>query len=279
MKANRDDPIGIFDSGLGGVSTLGQAMHMLPQEKFIYYGDSGVPPYAFMTGAQIRQRCREICDGFVAQNAKAIVIACNTATSAALEDLKARYDIPVLGIVPAVEDAVAQGGGGKILLLATEFILQSETLRDLIQIYAAQHEIEMRAPREIIDLVESGTIDGPQMDACIRRFFGDLNTDAFTAVIFGCTHLGFLIRGINDVLGSEIHIADGNKDTVRELIEVLNTLDLCREGDRSGGVDISNSGGEPYIQNAQKMLRVHLHNLEEASKPHLMPNGGVVPRI
>jgi glutamate racemase len=168
MKANKDDPIGIFDSGLGGISTLGQAMHMLPQEKFIYYGDSGVPPYAFMTASQIRQRCHGICDWFVTQRTKAIVIACNTATSAALEDLKTRYDIPVLGIVPAVEAAVAQGGSGKILLLATEFTIRSETLRGLIQHYGADREIETRAPREMIDLVESGRIDGPQMEACIR---------------------------------------------------------------------------------------------------------------
>jgi glutamate racemase len=264
MKANKDDPIGIFDSGLGGVSTLGQAMHMLPLEKFIYYGDSGVPPYAFMTASQIRKRCHGICDWFVAQRTKAIVIACNTATSAALENLQTRYDIPVLGTVPAVEVAVAQGGSGKILLLATEFMIQSETLGELIQQYGADREIETRAPREMIDLVESGTIDGPQMDACIRRFFEDLDTVAFAAVVFGCTHLGFLSRAISDVLGPDIHIADGNEETVGQLIQVLNTLDLRRAaGDRSGEVDISNSGGAQYVQNAQKMLQVHLHNLTE----------------
>jgi glutamate racemase len=264
MKANKNDPIAIFDSGLGGVSTLGQAMHLLPQEKFIYYGDSDVPPYAFMTSSQIRQRCRQICDGFIAQRAKAIVIACNTATSAALEDLKTRYDIPVLGIVPAVEAAVAQGGSGKILLLATEFTIRSETLRELIQHYAADREIETRAPREMIDLVESGSIDGPQMDACIRRFFEDLDTDTVGAVVFGCTHLGFLSRLISDVLGPDIHIADGNKETIRQLVRVLNTLDLRRAaGERSGEVEISNSGGVQYVQNAQKMLQSQLHNLSE----------------
>jgi glutamate racemase len=264
MKANKDDPIGIFDSGLGGVSTLGQAMHMLPQEKFIYYGDSGVPPYAFMTASQIRQRCHRICDGFVAQRAKAVVIACNTATSAALEDLKTHYDIPVLGIVPPVEAAVAHAGNGKILLLATEFTIQSETLRELIQHYGADREIETRAPREMIDLVETGTIDGPQMDACIRRFFEGLDTDAFAAVVFGCTHLGFLSRTISDVLGLDIHITDGNEETIRQLIQVLKTSDLRRAaGDRSSEVDISNSGGAQYVQNARKMLRTHLHNLAE----------------
>ena len=264
MKANKDDPIGIFDSGLGGVSTLGQAMHMLAQEKFIYYGDSGVPPYAFMTASQIRQRCHRICDGFIAQRAKAIVIACNTATGAALEDLKTRYDIPVLGIVPAVEAAVARGGHGKILLLATEFTIQSETLRELIQNYAADREIETRAPREMIDLVESGSIDGPPMDACIRRFFEGFDTDTFGAVVFGCTHLGFLNRLISDVLGPDIHIADGNQETIRQLIRILNTLDLRRAaGDPIGEVDISNSGGAQYVQNAQKMLQTHLHNLSE----------------
>jgi glutamate racemase len=264
MKANKDGAIGIFDSGLGGVSTLGQAMHMLPREKFIYYGDSGVPPYAFMTAAEIRQRCRGICDGFMAQRAKAIVIACNTATSAALEDLKARYDIPVLGIVPAVEAAVAQGGGGKILLLATEFTIRSETLLELIQNYGAGREIEMRAPREMIDLVESGTIDGPRMDACIRRFFKDINTDRFSAIVIGCTHLGFLNGLICDFIGPDIHIADGNKETISKLIRILNKLDLRRAaGDHNGEADISNSGGAQYVQNAQKMLQTHLRNLLE----------------
>jgi len=264
MKANKDDPIGIFDSGLGGVSTLGQAMHMLPQEKFIYYGDSGVPPYAFMTASQIRHRCHQICDGFVAQRAKSIVIACNTATSAALENLKRRYDIPVLGIVPAVKAAVAQGGSGKILLLATEFTIQSETLRELIQHYGADREIETRAPREMIDLDESGTIDGPQMEACIRRFFEGLDSDAFAAVIFGCTHIGFLSRAISDVLGPGIHIADGNEEIIRQLIQVLNTMGLRRAAEgRSGEVEISNSGGAQYVQNAQKMLQAHLHKLSE----------------
>ena len=270
MKANKDDPIGIFDSGLGGISTLGQAMHMLPHEKFIYYGDSGVPPYAFMTASQIRQRCQRICDAFVARHTKAIVIACNTATSAALEDLQRRYDIPVLGIVPALEEAVAQVGSGKILLLATEFMIQSDSLRELIQLYGADREIKTRAPRELIDLVESGTIDGPQMDACIRRLFEGLDTDAFTAVVFGCTHLGFLSHAISEFMDHDIHIADGNKDTIRKLIQVLNTLRLCRTvEDRSGEVDISNSGGAQYVQNARKMLQVHLHNLKTASKPDL----------
>ena len=266
MKVNRNDPIGIFDSGLGGISTLGQAMHILPQEKFIYYGDSGVQPYAFMAASQIKNRCYEICDWFVARQTKAIVIACNTATSAALEDLKKRYDIPVMGIVPAVEDAVAHGGSGRILLLATEFTLKSETLRDLIQLYAADYEIEKQAPREMIDLVESGHIEGPQMDACIRRFFEDLKIDTFGAVVFGCTHLGFLNGLISDFIGPDIYIADGNRDTIRQLIQVLNDLDLRRTtGQRGGLVDISNSGGELYIQNAQKMLKIHLHNLKVAS--------------
>ncbi|MHC4074044.1 MAG: glutamate racemase [Planctomycetota bacterium] len=267
MKANKDDPIGIFDSGLGGISTLGQAMHMLPQEKFIYYGDSGVAPYAFMTASKIRQRCRGICDLFVAQHTKAIVIACNTATSAALDDLKSCYDIPVLGIVPAVEAAVAQGDSGKILLLATEFTIQSESLRELIQKYAAVREIETRAPREMIDLVESGRIEGPQMEACIRRFFEDLETDTLGAVVFGCTHLGFLVRLIGAVLGPDICIADGNNETIKQLIRVLDTLDLCQAaGDRSGDVDISNSGGAQYVQNAKKMLQTHLYNLSKIAR-------------
>jgi glutamate racemase len=122
----------------------------------------------------------------------------------------------------------------------------------------------------MIDLVESGSIDGPQMDACIRRFFEGLDTDAYAAVVFGCTHLGFLIRAISDVLGPDIHIADGNEETIRQLARVLNTSDLRRAaGERKAEVEISNSGGAQYVQNAQKMLQTHLHNLEAASKPDL----------
>ena len=148
----RYDPIGMFDSGLGGVSCLGQGIHMLPHERFVYFGDSGVEPYALLPQTQVKKHCFDACDLLVEKGAKAIVVACNTATSVAIADLKKRYDIPVLGTEPAIKHAVNFGLPGKIVVMATGMTLQSEMLGALIDRYGAGCEFVKLPCRKIITL-------------------------------------------------------------------------------------------------------------------------------
>ena len=221
MVAKKDDPIGMFDSGLGGVSCLGQGIHMLPNERFVYFGDSGVEPYALLPKAAVKAHCFNACDVLVEKGVKAIVVACNTATSVALTDLKKRYDLPVLGTEPAIKLAASFGLTGKIVVMATGMTLQSKMVGRLIDRYGAGCEFVKLPCRKIITLVESGIIDGIEIEDSIQTCFKGLDPGTISAVAIGCTHFGFIENSLKKVLGEHIRIADPNEGIIRHLKNIL----------------------------------------------------------
>ena len=263
VSSKKDAPIGIFDSGLGGVSCLGQGMHMLPQERFIYFGDSGVSPYSLMTKPEVKDLCFKACDFLVDQGAKAIVVACNTATCVAVTALREKYRIPILGMEPALKVAVDCGLEGIIIVIATGMTLKSRMMDNLIARFGQGCEIVKLPCRDVITLVESGIIDGPEMEESLGKYFAGFNPDHITSVVFGCTHFGFLEKPLKKVLGEHIRIADGNAGTIRHLKQILRERDLLNDGEMGlKEAEIYNSGGHEYIANARMMLSKHLANLK-----------------
>lgn len=267
MGVNKDNPIGMFDSGLGGVSCLGQGIHMLPNERFVYFGDSGVEPYALLPKTEVKKLCFNACDFLVENGAKAIVVACNTATSVALADLRKKYAIPVLGIEPAIKPAVSFGLKGKIVVMATSMTLQSKMVDTLIDRYGEGFEIVKLPCRKLITLVESGIIDGLEIEGAIKEYFKDLDPNNISTVVIGCTHLGFLEKPLKKVLGNHIHIADPDEWIIRRLKSILAQKNLLNAAMiNSPMVEIYNSGGKIFIENSKKMLEKHLLNLKEKTK-------------
>jgi len=263
VSDDKDAPIGIFDSGLGGVSCLGQGMYMLPRERFVYFGDSGVSPYSLMPKAEVKDLCFQACDFLVAKQVKAIVVACNTATSVAVTELREKYQIPILGMEPALKVATDFGLEGKIIVMATGMTLKSRMMDNLITRFGQGHDIVKLPCRDVITLVESGIIDGPQMEVCLGKYFAEFNPDHIASVVFGCTHYGFLKRPLNKVLGEHIRIADGNEGTIRHLKQILKERNLLSGRDIGvSDAEIYNSGGPEFIANARKMLVQHLANLK-----------------
>jgi glutamate racemase len=259
MGGKKDNPIGMFDSGLGGVSCLGQGIHMLPNERFVYFGDSGVVPYALLPKTEVKKLCFNAGDFLVEKGAKAIVIACNTATSVALTDLRKRYGIPVLGTEPAIKPAVGFGLKGKIVVMATSMTLQSKMVDTLIDRYGEGFEFVKLPCRRLITLVESGIIDGIEIEGAIKECFKDLDPNSMSTVVIGCTHLGFLKKSIKKVLGNHIRIADPNEGIIRHLKSILEQENLLNdEKVNHPAVEIYNSGGEIFIENSKIMLEKHL---------------------
>jgi glutamate racemase len=259
LKHKQQDPIGVFDSGLGGISTLAQGMHMLPEESFVYFGDSGVPPYALLPEKEVKQLCLRACDFLIDQGVKAILIACNTATNAALHDLQRSFDLPIVGIQPALREAATCEVPGKIIVMATEMMLESPALEAVIQTQCAGRDVARMYCRPLINLVESGVIDGPQMEACLNDHFTPFQSDAIGSVVLGCTHLGFLAPLIRKLLGVQVRLDDGNAKSIGVLTEALQRagcLNLSPTGAQT--VEIFNSGGDVYIANANSMLSKHL---------------------
>jgi glutamate racemase len=267
MGAKKDHPIGMFDSGLGGVSCLGQGIHMLPNERFVYFGDSGVEPYAHLSEAGVKQLCFKACDLLVEKGAKAIVVACNSATSVAITDLRKRYGIPVLGTEPAIKLAVSFGLPGKIVVMATGMTLQGKMVGTLIDRFGAGYEFVKLPCRKIITLVESGIIDGIEIEDSIQTCFKGLDLDTISSVVIGCTHFGFLENSLKKVLGEHIRIADPNDGIIRRLKNILEQENLLNDTKiNTPLVEMVNSGGEVYAENAKKMLAKHLLNLKEEPK-------------
>ena len=265
VSNNKDAPIGIFDSGLGGVSCLGQGMHMLPRERFIYFGDSGVSPYSLMPKPEVKDLCFQACDFLVDRGVKAIVVACNTATSVAVTALREKYPIPILGMEPALKVATDFGLEGTIIVMATGMTLKSRMMDNLISRFGQGYDIVKLPCRDVITLVESGIIDGPEMEECLGKYFAEFNPDSIASVVFGCTHYGFLEKQLKKVLGQHIRIADGNEGTIRYLKQILIERDLLSSRDADvSEAEIYNSGGPEYIANARKMLSQHLANLKGA---------------
>ena len=255
---DQQDPIGVFDSGIGGISTLAQGMHMLPRESFVYFGDSGVPPYALLPEKDVKQLCLHACDFLIDKGVKAILIACNTATTAALSDLQNSFDLPIVGIQPALREAATCDVPGKIIVMATEMMLESQSLEEMIHTHCTGRDVVRMYCRSLINLVEAGVIDGPQMEECLHEHFAEFQNETIGSVVLGCTHLGFLAPLLHKQLGEHVRLDDGNAQSIHVLQETLQRtgrLNAAAQGRQA--VTIYNSGGETFVANAQQMLDKH----------------------
>ena len=239
-----DRPIGMFDSGVGGVSTLIAATRELPGEAFLYYGDTRNAPYGTKTREEILALSRRAVEILLENGAKAVVIACNTATGAAAEALRAQYDFPIIGIEPAIKPASLLRAGGVVLSLATPLTLRSEKYHRLEALYG-EGVVSLPCPG-LMDFVERGEIDSPAIDEYIERLLAPYRETAVDAVVLGCTHYVFLREKIAAHLPAGTPLIDGNAGTARQLRRRLTACDLLSSGER-GGVRFMTSGGEETL--------------------------------
>ena len=213
----REKAIGFFDSGIGGLSVLQTAHRILDKENYIYYGDSAHAPYGGRATEEILRLTETGVQVLLDRDVKALVIACNTATAVAVEELRKRLDIPVIGMEPAVKPAIGYARQGRILVLATPATLRLPKFGSLVKRLNASDEIiPLPAPR-LAGLVEQG--DGPAIEAHLRELLAPYRTQA-AAVVLGCTHYVFCRRMIGDIL-PDTPVLDGNEGTVLHLRDVL----------------------------------------------------------
>ena len=199
---NHTSPIGFFDSGLGGISVLQGTMDLLPGEDYLYFGDSYHAPYGVRPLEEVRELSRAAAEHLLQQGAKAIVIACNTATSAAAAELRALYpEVPIIGTEPAVKPAVERHPGGRILVMATPRTLQEKKFLDLWELHRDRAEIVPVPCGGLMEFVEQGILRGSEPEAFLRNLLAPFLTKPVDAVVLGCTHYPFLRAVIRRVLG------------------------------------------------------------------------------
>ena len=243
------DPVGVFDSGIGGISTLREMIRELPDERFIYFGDTANAPYGTKTTEEVIDCVRGVVDRLMEKRIKALVIACNTATGAAAATLRKELSIPVVGMEPALKPASKVRKNGSVLVLATPLTLHQEKFENLMKQYG-QGAVKVPCPG-LMELVEAD--DGAGALRYLKELFSRYPLDKVDAVVLGCTHYVFLKGMIRALLPERIAITDGNAGTARQLRRVLEREGLLNE-EGPGGVELETSGSEEQLQMMKKLL-------------------------
>ena len=249
-------PVGVFDSGLGGASVLREALRLLPNENYIYYGDSGNAPYGDKSDDEITTLTMACIGKLMAMNVKAILIACNTATSAAVDELRAAYpERIIIGIEPALKLAVSRHPGGRILVMATEATLREKKFALLMEHFGADCEILKCPCPELVEFVERGELTGPAVEASLRAYLKDCTAMPLDAAVLGCTHYPFLRPLIRKVLGPQTDLLDGADGTARETRRRLSDAGLLRRTGE-GSVEMTNSlGSAEILERSEALLK------------------------
>lgn len=221
MSSPAELPVGVFDSGVGGISVLGEMLRVLPGERYIYFGDTANAPYGSKGTEEIRALSLKAAGVLLKRGIKCLVVACNTATSAAIPLLRATVPVPVVGMEPAVKPAVEMGRRGVVLVMATPLTLREDKFRSLVGRFSASAEIEPLSCPELVELIESGATEGDAIYSYLRDRLCPLTRRQVAAVVLGCTHFAFVKRQISSVIGEGTPVVDGNAGTARHLKTVL----------------------------------------------------------
>lgn len=249
----RQDYIAVFDSGLGGLSVLRHLRRRMPGERFLYYGDSAHAPYGVRSRAEVEALTLSTAERLMSRGLKALVVACNTATSAAIEPLRAKYpDLIVVGIEPALKLAADRFPGGRIGVMATPVTLREEKFCHLLTRYAAKCQVYKIPAPQLVPLIEEGRVDTPIMEQTLHGLL-DPFADKMDALVLGCTHFPFASHAMEHLLGPRVAVLDGGDGTARETLHRLEAADLLEKG--PGQLILENSlGTQDILRRSRRML-------------------------
>lgn len=248
-------PIGFFDSGVGGLSVLKEALKIMPNENYIYFGDSKNAPYGVKDFKEVKALTYESVEFLLSKGAKGLVIACNTATSAAVAALRVTYPkIPIVGIEPAVKPAVKLKRPGKIIIMATPVTLKLEKFHKLLDLYKDEAEIIPMPCAGLMEFVEAGNINGKETVEYLKEKFAQYNKNDIASIVLGCTHYPFIKDTLSKIVGEDIPIIDGGMGTCREIKRRLSVAGLLSESKEKGSVKIYNSLNTKEIMDISNRL-------------------------
>ena len=252
----KHDYIAVFDSGVGGISVLRHLVRLLPGERFVYFGDSANAPYGSRSTEQVRQLTLAAAEKLTREYPlKALVIACNTATAAAVKEVRAAYpDLIVIGIEPALKVAADHFPGGRVGVMATEVTLREEKFDSLLHRFDENCSISRIPAPGLVQLIERGAVDTPETEALLHTIL-DPYVGKLDALVLGCTHYPFAAKAIARVLGPAVALLDGGPGTARETKRRLEKAGLLEQG--VGEVMILNSSPDP------DMIRLSWERLQQ----------------
>ena len=221
--------IGIFDSGSGGLSVLREIIKLLPRERYVYFADNAFCPYGEKSPEFIRERGRVITDLLLGKGADIIVVACNTATAAAISTLRKEYRNKFIGMEPAVKPAALSSKSGVIGVLATAGTLKGSKYLTTKGLYEDDVKIVERVGKGFVELVENGILEGPEAETTVRKSLRPLLKAGADRIVLGCTHYPFLRGVISKLAGPDVQVIDPAPAVARHLLDVMTQDGLVRE--------------------------------------------------
>ena len=240
----KDLPIAVFDSGVGGISVLKELVKLMPEENYIYFGDSANAPYGTRTTQEVKVLTLNAAGMLYERGIKALVVACNTATAAAIEDLRAEYpNLVVVGIEPALKMATDRFPRGHVGIMATQVTLREEKLEHLVGRFPDAKVERIPAPG-LVELVEQGKAESPETEALLHGIL-DPWVGQLDAIVLGCTHYPFVRAVVRKILGENVAIVDGGAGTARQTRRLLEEKGWLRSG--TGSLKMENSSGRQEL--------------------------------
>ncbi len=248
----KTDYIAVFDSGVGGISVLRQLRKVMPNERYLYFGDSANAPYGTKSSQQVQALALAVARRLVAQGVKALVVACNTATAAAIDILRETYpDLIVVGIEPALKVGADKYPGRHIGVMATPVTLEGDKFHRLLERFTDRCQISLISAPGLADLVEEGKQNGPEGEALLRRLLEPYQ-GKLDALVLGCTHYPFAEEMIRKILGSKTELLDGGEGTAAQTKHLLQSRGLLHEG--PGEVVFQNSLPDGHMLELSRQL-------------------------
>jgi glutamate racemase len=243
-------PVGVFDSGMGGLSIVQELRRVMPHESIIFYADNANCPYGGRSDEWLRARSLEITDFLLEQGAKIIVVACNTASAAGLEHLRALRRVPVVGLVPAVKPAVEQTQSGVVGVLATPATIRGRLLTDVVERFAAPAGIEVvkTAPPSLVEAVEAGDLETEETRRAVASAVAPMLERGADAIVLGCTHYPFLLPAIREAVGDSVRVIDSGDGVARQTRRVLNINNLLNPNTEPGKLTVYTSADVEAVQ-------------------------------
>ena len=256
--------IGVFDSGIGGMTLLHQAMVTLPKENYIFYADTDHVPYGTKTKDQVIGYVDEVLQFMLAHDCKAVVIACNTATSVAAEKMRKKYQIPIIGIEPAVKPAVEQSAGRRVMVVATPLTIREEKLKNLVERVDDEHHVDLLALPKLVSFAEREEFESKAVEEYLKEELENYDLKEYGELVLGCTHFNYFKDSFRKIMPPEVQILDGSIGTVNQLKRTLEKRNQLEEND--GCVRYFASGRElTSMGDLQRIGRLHerLENMRQ----------------
>lgn len=232
--------IGFFDSGIGGLTVLKEAVRQMPHWDYLYYADTRHVPYGTKPKEEVRGYIFNAVDFLAEQGIDALVVACNTATSIAINDLRKRHSFPIIGMEPAVKPALEKANDRRVLVLATPITVSEKKLHDLVEKLDSEDIVDLHALPGLVEFAEKFIFDDDIVTSYLMDEFSGYNLKEYGAVVLGCTHFVFFRKHFKKILPQSVKIIDGNMGTINRLKSVLNSNESA--GNSRGSITYYCSG-------------------------------------